>query len=161
MGKFMRANCRRGKCNLFSYVARCSSSCPATTAGSNGTIETGNAQMGLLPRQEVTSVGLDVPLSPPFTFTTKATDSRTHAKQSGDLLDSDALTADSIAKRECSAGSAKCPRSQRQRNVRPANDTSSRTVSTEKITAWNCTSRQQGLRAKVPEAALSEPASVS
>jgi hypothetical protein len=68
---------------------------------------------------------------------------------------------DSIAKRECSAGSAEGPRSKRQRNVRPANDTSFRKVTTGKTTAWNCTSRQQVLRVEVPEAALSEPASVS
>jgi hypothetical protein len=42
------------------------------------------------PGTQGASIDLDVPLSPPFT--TKATDSRTHAKQSGGLLDSDALT---------------------------------------------------------------------
>jgi hypothetical protein len=63
---------------------------------------------------------------------------------------------DSPAKRECSAGSAEGPRSKRQRIVRPANDTSFRKVTTEKKAAWNCTSRQQVLRAKVPEAALSQ-----
>jgi hypothetical protein len=36
------------------------------------------------------SIDLDVPLSPPLT--TKATDSRTHAKLSDGLLDSDTLT---------------------------------------------------------------------
>jgi hypothetical protein len=68
---------------------------------------------------------------------------------------------ESVAKRECSAGSAEGPRSKRQRGARPANDTRFRKVTTGKTTAWNCTSRQQILRVKVPEAALSEPASIS
>jgi hypothetical protein len=53
---------------------------------------------------------------------------------------------DSTAKGECSAGSAEGPRSKRQRNFRPANDTSFRKFTTEKTTAWNCASRQQVLR---------------
>jgi hypothetical protein len=88
------------------------------------------------------SIDLDVLLSPPFT--TKSTDSRTHAKQSGGLLDSDKLIAYTTAKRECSAGGAEGgPRSKRQRGVRPANNTSFRKVTTGKTTASNCTSRQQ------------------
>ena len=49
---------------------------------------------------------------------------------------------DSIAKRECSAGSAEGPRSKIQRNVRPANDTSFRKATTGKTTAWNLPDRR-------------------
>ena len=49
---------------------------------------------------------------------------------------------DSIAKRECSAGSAEGPRSKIQRNVRPANDTSFRKVTAGKTTAWNLPDRR-------------------
>ena len=49
---------------------------------------------------------------------------------------------DSIAKRECSAGSAEGPRSKIQRSVRPANDTSFRKATTGKTTAWNLPDRR-------------------
>jgi hypothetical protein len=105
------------------------------------------------------SIDLDVPLSPPFT--TKATDSRALTRSNLAVYLIQTRLPESVAKRECSAGSAEGPRSKRQRGARPANDTSFRKVTTGKTTAWNCTSRQQILRVKVPEAALSEPASIS
>ena len=49
---------------------------------------------------------------------------------------------DSIAKRECSAGSAEGPRSKIQRNVRIVNDTSFRKATTGKTTAWNLPDRR-------------------
>jgi hypothetical protein len=54
------------------------------------------------------SIDLDIPLSPPFT--TKATDPRTHAKQSGGLLDSDTFTGQySQTRVQAAPGAQKAP----------------------------------------------------
>jgi hypothetical protein len=135
---------------------------PRTSAAPFG-IKATDALWARNPRGVPRSIDLDVPLSPPLT--TKTTDSRTHAKLYGGLLDSDTFTGQYSQTRVQRRERRRPPteRSKRQRSVRPQqpSDTSFRKATTENTTAWNCTSRQQVLRAKVPEAALSEPASVS